>query len=182
MPNFNTRGATDHWKSSMDVQRLYSKDDVRSPFVKPPCFWWNVIRQKNQAALLCIEQNPQLNNTCLPSLSYQDYQICFCFHLLLSPLHLCSSILVFIAITSFFFIISHIILIYFIFPFYFPRPLKVLLIKYNFLVYKSTCQFDYLSTLNLEFAIRRKIVNRLTRWCRGSAVKKKDLKKMQTIY
>jgi hypothetical protein len=34
-------GATNHWKSSLHVQQLYSiysKDDVRSPFVKPPWF------------------------------------------------------------------------------------------------------------------------------------------------
>jgi hypothetical protein len=34
MPNLNTRDATDHWKSSMYNSYIYSKDDVRSPFVK----------------------------------------------------------------------------------------------------------------------------------------------------
>jgi hypothetical protein len=51
MPNLNTRDATDRWKSPLWMYNgyIYSKDDVRSPFVKPPRlssatgmtpFWW----------------------------------------------------------------------------------------------------------------------------------------------
>jgi hypothetical protein len=37
LPNFNTRGATDAEKAPwMYNGYIYSKDDVRSPFVKPP--------------------------------------------------------------------------------------------------------------------------------------------------
>jgi hypothetical protein len=71
MPNFNTRGATNRWKSSMHVQRLYtvySKDDVRSPFVKPP--WFSPFFASNEA------------NTCLAHIAIYPSSIWLFFYLM----------------------------------------------------------------------------------------------------